>query len=614
LTKAKYLDNIKHYFFQEEVRMDFQRFLRIFLTVTLFIPVAAYGAVNISKTGARSGYPAVAVNQEGVILAVWPEQGDEAGVLWYNVFKNGQWSGAKNANITRLQAWSPQLDVDSDGYFHIAYADGNSRFNREVYHAVYDSGKNEWSVPEMIFLSEENSAWQKIDIEGERVYIVWHHENADPYLGHDIVMQSKLKGEQYWPSAYERLVWTANDNSTHPAFKVLDDKIYVVYMEGIGDSGPWRLFYKEAKRGSAWAGVPKFEIIGNAYRPELEVDDNGNAHVVYATKSGNFMYRSKINGVWKNNESISSKFSPQQFGDLRYKNHVLVATWVQYDDSGMSAYYAKKVIGSEWEKPVQIHPGSDALYPRVWIDDNGYGHFVWRDHGDIFYEKIAVPPAEPFLQLEPRSLSFVVEGTNPDPESFVVKNVGQKSLNFNVKTQQSWMTVSPQNGSLKQNQEQDILVTIDAADLDEGSHTGTIEISSNQALNSPQTVTVNLEVLAPPIYPPLNFSGELLENKALFYREYMHHLTWEANPQNKKIENYRLYEVDGVNYIFLEEFSSSTFEYTRRHILKDKAYTYELWAVDDKGRTGNQPAVVAMNAALAAQEKDQLRKNYNSNK
>jgi len=81
-----------------------------------------------------------------------------------------------------------------------------------------------------------------------------------------------------------------------------------------------------------------------------------------------------------------------------------------------------------------------------------------------------------------------------------------------------------------------------------------------------------------------------MENKALLYREYMHRLSWEPNPENRDIVSYTLYLVDGENYEFLDEVPSSTLEYTRRNIKLDKTYIYELWAVDDKGRTGVEPA------------------------
>jgi len=566
--------------------MNIRKTSLIFILLTLFISLNTFGQTNLSKSSSESGYPSVAVNKDGVILAVWPEGSHEAGTLFYCVYKDGVWSSPHNTNITKIQGWSPQLDVDSEGNFYLAYADGSSRLNREIYYCVYnpDSG---WETPVMIWNSPENSAWHKIDIDGNRICIIWHHEHTDPYTGYDIIMQSKLIEDEFWPSSYERLSWTAYDNSTHPAFKVRNDKIYVCYMEGVGDLMPWRIFFKEAPRGSAWQGIPVEEVAPLGYRPELEVDDDGNAHVVYSTKTGNFMYRRKIDGVWKGNEAISNKFSKQQFGDLRYRNNVLVATWVQEDEGGTSSYYAKKVTGGNWETPVQITQGSSALFSRIWIDDNGYGHFVWQDHGEVYYYKIAVPPPVPFLSSSTSSLSFTVDGAYPDPATFTLKNIGEGTLTFQVNKDADWMCVAPANGSL--DSQEDVEITVDICDLtlEEGTYNGIIGISSPQALNSPLEIPVTLNFIAPPIFAPLNFTGETKENKALFYREYIHYISWQTNPDNRNIEKYRLYEVSGVNRYFIEEFSSSTFEYQRRHVDKDKTYTYELNAVDNKGRTGD---------------------------
>ena len=565
-----------------------------FLSIVL-IPFNLLGERNISKSPADSGYPAIAVNEQGVILVVWPEGGLEAGNLHYSVFKNGQWSNPKNTKLTKYLIWFPQLDVDKEGKFHVAYADGRSSLNREIYHAVYDPEKDTWSAATMIWKSPENSAWSRIVVDNERVFILWHHENSGRYLGHDIVMQSKMNNVDFWPTAYERISWTADDNSTHPDFKVVDDRVFVCYMEGRGDSGPWRIFYKEGPRGSSWQNIPVFEVTGAGYRPSLAVDDDNNTYIVWATKQGNYLAREKINGSWKAVQVLSNKFSPQQFGDVRCRNNVVVATWAQHDALGQSAYYAKKNAGAgPWETPVQIAQGQDSLLPRVWIDGNGYAHFVWQDRGDIFYDKFAVPPPVPFLQVEPQSLGFTIEGQNPDPVNITVRNIGEKVLNYDVSVDSDWMTVAPTSGNLKKDEEDELQVTIDARTVDEGVHTGIIEFTSKEAINSPLQLTVTMDVLAPPIYPPNNFVGEVLENKALFYREYMHKLTWEANPLNRDIEKYRIYEIDGVNTIFLEELPATTFEYTRRHTLKGKTYTYELWAVDQKGRTGKDPATVTI--------------------
>jgi hypothetical protein len=586
--------------------MDRKKLLIIGCLLVLFIPFQVFGQLrNISNTGAESGYPAVAVNEDGVILVCWPEGGHEAGTLFYSYFKDGVWSNPKNTKLTRYEIWFPQLAVDAAGKFHLGYSDGKSRLNREIYHAVFDPDTGNWSSQTMIFKSEENSAWQRISIDNERIYILWHHENAGKYLGHDIVFQSKMNNADFWPSAYERVTWTADDNSTHPDFEVADGRVYSVFMEGVGDSGPWRIFYKEAARGSAWQNVSVVELAGSGYRPALTIDDDKNVYVVWATKAGTYMSKEKINGIWRGTTVVSSGFSPQQFGDIHHRNGVIVATWAQADALGQSPYFAKKNSGGAWEKPVQVAQGADGLFPRVWIDGNGYAHFVWQDRGDIFYDKFAVPPPEPFLQVEPQSLGFTIEGQNPDPETLLVRNIGEKVLNYTIEVDSDWMTITPTSGNLKKDDEEELQLIIDARTVDEGVHTGTITFTSNEAINSPLNVSVTLDVLAPPIYPPTNFVGEVLENKALFYREHMHKLTWEANSLNRDIEKYRLYEVDGVNNYFLAELSASTFEYTRRHTVKGKSYTYELWAVDNKGRTGNDPAVVNIGGISQNLDKDQ---------
>jgi hypothetical protein len=576
--------------------MDRKKRLLIGCLLVLLIPFYVFGqARNLSNSGAESGYPAIAVNEEGVILVCWPEGGHEAGTLYYSVFKDGVWSNKKNAKLTTYEIWFPQLAVDAAGKFHLAVSDGKSRLNREIYHSMYDPNTDSWTGKDMIWKSEENSAWQRISIDKERIYILWHHENAGKYTGHDIIYQSKMNNpNSFWPSAYERITWTANDNSTHPDFEVSNDRVYSVFMEGVGDSGPWRIFYKEGARGASWQNVPVEELAGSGYRPALTIDNDKNVYVVWATKSGTYMAKEKINGIWRGTTVISNKFSPQQFGDIHHRNSVVVATWAQQDSLGQSPYYAKKNAGGKWETPVQIAQGASGLFPRVWIDSNGYAHFVWQDRGDIFYDKFAVPPPDPFLQADPQSFGFVIDGQNPDPATLLIRNIGEKVLNYTVSVDSDWMTVTPTSGNLPKGEEDELQLIVDARTVDEGTHSGNIIFTSNEALNSPLKVSVTLDVLAPPIFPPSNFVGEVVENKALFYREHIHKLTWEANPLNRDIEKYRLYENDGVNNIFLEEFPAGTFEYMRRHTVKGKSYTYELWAVDIKGRAGKDPATVTV--------------------
>jgi len=81
------------------------------------------------------------------------------------------------------------------------------------------------------------------------------------------------------------------------------------------------------------------------------------------------------------------------------------------------------------------------------------------------------------------------------------------------------------------------------------------------------------------IYPPLNFTGEKVENKSLLQKEYINVLKWESNSLNYSIDSYRIYEIEEGNWNLIEELGPSDFEYWHRKLEKDKKYTYALVSV-----------------------------------
>jgi hypothetical protein len=465
---------------------------KLFQVILLSICVISvlYSEENLSKTSNESVRPTVAVNQDGIVLVVWCEntqKDTEAGNLYYNVYENSQWSGPKNVGITKSEAYTPQLAVDSKGNFHLCYADGSSVMDREIYHAVYTPTTG-WSNADMIWVSEDNSEWTRIGIEDDMLHIVWMHQNSPPYSGADIVMQYKKVTDSSWPSLYERISWNANEASKNPAFKVKDNKIYCCYMQGSPFGAPWKLYYKEGDRGINWRPFKETTVSPNAYYPEIEVDKDNNVHLVWSDEDGNFYYREKQGESWKAKKIISDGNAPLQMSELRYRSPALTAVFTQIENNKETLYYAVKKDDENWELPVQISPAKQgAGHPRVWIDENYVMHVVWEDKGGI--------------------------GSN--------REIWYERL---------------------------------------------------QALQ--------------PVKAPQNFTGQVLENKALFYRECIHHLTWQANPENENIVKYKLYEIDGINRLLVDEINAGTLEYYRRFAIPNKSYTYELVAVDDKDIVG----------------------------
>jgi len=102
----------------------------------------------------------------------------------------------------------------------------------------------------------------------------------------------------------------------------------------------------------------------------------------------------------------------------------------------------------------------------------------------------------PSIQLDRLSLSFIgsIGYSNPPPQQFSVRNSGEQTLNFQVGTSRSWINVFPSNGS-SSGEWREITVTVDISGLSVGSYSGTISVTSAEADNSPQNLTVNLDIV-----------------------------------------------------------------------------------------------------------------------
>ncbi|MFW6132149.1 MAG: BACON domain-containing protein [Candidatus Aminicenantaceae bacterium] len=585
--------------------MKLKKILTIFMFITFFLILNMHARTNISHTSVESARPSIAINSDGVIMVVWCEtnrRDGESGTIYYNVYKKtngtGEWQGTKNAQLSIYPSWTPLLDIDQNGNFHIAYADGGASANREIYHAVYNPNASspKWGSKKMIYDSPRNSAWQKIDVYKDRIYIVWFHQHYESFGGSDIVMQSKKVGADEWPEAYERISWSASETSIHPAFKVLDDQIHACWMQGTDTHAPWRLFYKEGVRGDDWKNIPSTNAYHMAYYPEMAITDDGDVNIIFSNRTGHVFHSYYDNGEWKT-QIISTTHCGLQMADIEFRNSILVASWSQRHDDYDVIVYSKKILDKDWSKPEKVAEGKRAGYQRVWIDDDAKAHFVWEDRisntREIFYEKLEVSPSDPFLQVSPDYVSYKVEGEIPEDKTIVVKNVGNKSLDYQVTVNKDWIEVSPASGSLNAGEQENLTLNIDATALDIGNYSGEIEISSNEAINSPQIVNIDVEVIIPPLFAPLNFTGEKQENNSLFYHETLHHFTWEANPENVDIKYYRLYEVNENGKTLVKQMNSDTFEYDRREMDPDKTYTYELVAVNKNDLVGH-PATVTI--------------------
>jgi hypothetical protein len=97
------------------------------------------------------------------------------------------------------------------------------------------------------------------------------------------------------------------------------------------------------------------------------------------------------------------------------------------------------------------------------------------------------------------------------------------------------------------------------------------------------------------VMPPINFVGEKIENRALFYRETLVELSWEPNSLNENVVAYRLYQ-EGQGLTLLAELPAGTREYTVRNVDKTQQQVFAVTSVDADG-SESPPAYAAVSGA-----------------
>lgn len=580
-----------------ERMVDFQELHKVSIQGGVYDPVP-----KLSESGAVAMWPSIAINNKKEIMVVFTQAfSGESNDIYYTISTDGggTWSPPQSTNSLKEHIKSCDLAADSDGNFHLVYADGASSGSREIYYRAYINGQ--WLPKVQISSSTDNANWCRIDTDGDQVHIVWYQE-MDKAV---VFLKSKKIGDT-WPASPEDVFNDSFNGYIYPAMKAKDGNIYVIcqlqnYSGGIVSSK--EVVFRE-KRNGQW--IPTFKVGAHAW-PAIEVDHHNNVHCLFPNY-GKVMYRARIGeNNWNSAINISTLGGVDGFFDLDYRNDTLIAVFLQdasRNPDHWSAYFRVKKYNKEWgswEDSVETDMGGYADWARVAIDSDGYAHIVWadwhtqdiREADTVWYNKWEVAkPDVPTLDLNNYSFSFEApQGELADSQNLKVRNSGPGTLNYEISTDEDWITVIPVSGTCGSDWV-DHWVDVDT-NQEEGIHNGTITVTSTGADNSPLTANVSLTVLAPPIYEPLNFNVEKKENKSYFFRELIHLLTWGPNPLNKDIVKYLVtceYEENGAKITRVFEVNGNTSEYANRKIIGDTEYTYSIQAVDDKDRMG--PAAV----------------------
>lgn len=117
-------------------------------------------------------------------------------------------------------------------------------------------------------------------------------------------------------------------------------------------------------------------------------------------------------------------------------------------------------------------------------------------------------PTGPAISRNPSSFSHTIAaGDSLANDTFTVSNSGGGTLSYTITDNAGWLSVSPAGGSSSGASNTHTISYDDVASLPVGQHTGTINITSTNADNSPQTIGVTINV--DPLTVPGDMDGDL---------------------------------------------------------------------------------------------------------
>jgi len=359
---------------------------------------------NISPDGQNANEPIVVMDDNGNAIICWYQNDGSQSQIFKSEYRGGVWThpSALSDNISPdgQSAYDHQAAMDDNGNAIICwYQSDGSKY--QIFKSEYRGGV--WTHP--------GGLSDNISPDGQDAYGVQVEMDNN---GNAIICwyQSDGSQNQIFKSEYRGGVWThpggLSDNIS-PDGETADDPQVAMDNNGNAiicwnqDDGSQDQIFKSEYRGGVWThpgGLsdnisPDGQHTNN---PELAMDNNGNAIIVWYQRDGsnNQIFKSEYRGgVWTHPSDLFDNISPD--GQMAFSprlemddNGKAIICWQQSDGS------TQQIFKSEYRSGVWTHPaalfdnispdGENAYGPKVVMDNNGNAIIVWRQFDGSKYQ------------------------------------------------------------------------------------------------------------------------------------------------------------------------------------------------------------------------------------
>ncbi len=348
------------------------------------------GAIEAYDAG-NALYPQVAMDAGGNAVSVW-EQWDGTGYnIWASRYTpSGGWGTAELIeNDDAGWAEHPQVAVDTGGDAVAVWeqSDG-SRYNIWANRYTPAGG---WSTAELIEADNAGDAYEPqvaIDSEGNAI-AVWHQWDGTRY---------NIWANRYTPgSGWDAAGLIETDNAGHAKNPQVamdpDGNAMVVWYQSDGTMNS--ILANRYTPASGWGTPEPIETdnAGDAWDPQVAVDSEGNAIAVW--------YQSAVSryNIWANRYTPSGGWGAaglietKNTGDAMYPQVAVdpagnsVVVWMQSDGTRNNIWANRYTASHGWSTAglIETDNAGDAYEPQVAVDSLGNAIAVWAQYdGTLF--------------------------------------------------------------------------------------------------------------------------------------------------------------------------------------------------------------------------------------
>ena len=129
--------------------------------------------------------------------------------------------------------------------------------------------------------------------------------------------------------------------------------------------------------------------------------------------------------------------------------------------------------------------------------------------------------APPAIAANPNELEASLRAGTTTTKAFTISNTGSGTLEYALSESESWLSLDRASGTAKAESDE-ILVTLDASDLFEGTYSTDITITDSNGTSTPETVTVTL-----------NITGNIIVHNPsggnTLWQDNRHTITWQTD-------------------------------------------------------------------------------------